>query len=91
MKQAAGLGPTPGWSVRAENSTAAESPAEQAEQCWEYQSARLGPGGCPHSQSFHHTGVPELGCLSQPGTQPCAAEGSASLCIGASRQLVRRG
>jgi len=89
MKQAAGLGPTPGWSVSAGNSTAAESLAERAEQCWEYQSARLGSGGCPHSQCFHRTEDSQLGCWSQPGTQPRAAEGSASLCTRASRQLVR--
>lgn len=63
IKQAAGLGPAPGGSG---SSTAAESPAERAERCREYQSVRLG-----HSQCFHRAGDP----LEPAGTQ----QGSASL------------
>lgn len=72
VKQPAGLGPAPG------NSTAAESPAERAEQCWEYQSGRL---GAAHTARAFIPQDPQLG---QPGAQPC----SASLCAGAS--TVRR-
>lgn len=63
IKQAAGLGPAPGGSG---SSTAAESPAERAERCREYQSVRLG-----HSQRFHRAGDPP----EPAGTQ----QGSASL------------
>lgn len=81
VKQPAGLGPTPG------NSTAAESPAERAEQCWEYQSGRLGAGGCTHSQGFHPPGSTAQPAEPARGSAPFW-EGSASLCTGAS--TVRR-
>lgn len=60
------------------------SPAERAEQCWEYQSGSLGAGGCTHSQGFHPPGS-----TAEPARGSALRwEGSASLCTAAS--TVRR-
>lgn len=75
IKQAAGLGPAPGGSG---SSTAAESPAERAERCREYQSVRLG-----HSQRFHCAGDPP----EPAGTQ----QGSASLRVWGGESNWERG